>query len=768
MNPSQLPTFICKTHKRKSVGTHSTASHVKPCGDQFADKATMGLRRPPGSPIARLRVNKPAGEKSGTRWNASLPSQWVMRRTGWGKDLTRLVLGTFLAVQSYAADTVWMDDALPLGAWSGAAGGDTWRWVTSGPTPFSGSAAHQSNLATGIHYHYFSGASAKLTVNTGDTLFTYIFLDPANPPREVMLQWFDGASWAYAAYWGANWIPWGTDGTPSQRPMGALPPAGQWVRLEVPASLVGLEGRTLSGMDFVLYDGRATWDYTGKSSASNPPPSDTTPPSVAITEPANNATVSGSSIAVSAAASDNVGVVGVQFRLDGANLGAEDTVAPYSISWNTTAAADGSHVLTVVARDAAGNQSTSSPVTVMVSNSSGSAPVIWVEDSVPAGAWTGTYGGDKWTWVSSNPAPYSGSRAHQSAIVSGTHYHWFSAATSTLQVNPGDTLFTYVFLDPGNPPREVMLQWYDGSSWEHRAYWGSNILRWGTDGTPSEQPMGLLPQAGVWARLEVPASLVGLEGKTLSGMNFVLYGGRATWDYSGKLAASSGQGSWLADANTAHYPDLQSLPPTDIRIQNDSSSGQKLLRFSNWTINRGKGPLEVMPVNNADGTTDAYQRLYSHDSSGNWFVLSTTFVGKFILHPQHDHWHFENLSRYELRNTAGDGSIGNTVLVQSAKVSSCILDSSLADPSLSHVQPQNYTECTQTMPQGLSVGWADVYTWDLFGQSLDITNVPDGIYWLISIADPANLLNEGGGSAENNNAAAVKIRIQGTSVTVIQ
>ena len=46
--------------------------------------------------------------------------------------------------------------------------------------------------------------------------------------------------------------------------MGALPALGQWVRLEVPAAQVGLEGRTLNGMAFTLNDGRATWDYAGK------------------------------------------------------------------------------------------------------------------------------------------------------------------------------------------------------------------------------------------------------------------------------------------------------------------------------------------------------------------------------------------------------------------------------------------------------------------------------------------------------------------------
>src|SRR5439155_1139543 len=73
-------------------------------------------------------------------------------------------------------------------------------------------------------------------------------------------------------------------------------------------------------------------------------------------------------ITVSASATDNVGVVGLQFKLDGVNLGAEDTTAPYSISWNTTPASSGSHTLTAVARDAAGNTTTSTAVSVTVAD----------------------------------------------------------------------------------------------------------------------------------------------------------------------------------------------------------------------------------------------------------------------------------------------------------------------------------------------------------------------------------------------------------------
>src|SRR2546427_1444358 len=79
-----------------------------------------------------------------------------------------------------------------------------------------------------------------------------------------------------------------------------------------------------------------------------PPPSDTTPPTVSITSPATCSTVSGT-ITASANASDNVAVASVQFKLDGNNLGALDTASPYTTSWNTTTASNGSHMLTAVA-----------------------------------------------------------------------------------------------------------------------------------------------------------------------------------------------------------------------------------------------------------------------------------------------------------------------------------------------------------------------------------------------------------------------------------
>jgi subtilisin family serine protease len=93
---------------------------------------------------------------------------------------------------------------------------------------------------------------------------------------------------------------------------------------------------------------------------------DTTAPTVALTSPGTGATVNGT-VTVSATASDDLEVFGVQFKLDGAPLGAEDATPPYELTWTTTTTVDGAHTLTAVARDAAGH-STAASVSVTVAN----------------------------------------------------------------------------------------------------------------------------------------------------------------------------------------------------------------------------------------------------------------------------------------------------------------------------------------------------------------------------------------------------------------
>ena len=98
------------------------------------------------------------------------------------------------------------------------------------------------------------------------------------------------------------------------------------------------------------------------------PGAETNAPTVSIVAPVPGAMVSGGAVDVTATASDDVWVVGVQFELDEGALGAEDSSAPYSVPWDTTIVANGSHRLRAVARDSSGNSTVSSPVVVTVSN----------------------------------------------------------------------------------------------------------------------------------------------------------------------------------------------------------------------------------------------------------------------------------------------------------------------------------------------------------------------------------------------------------------
>ena len=98
-------------------------------------------------------------------------------------------------------------------------------------------------------------------------------------------------------------------------------------------------------------------DLGAYSSQSPPPTTDTTPPTVRLTNPPNNEQVFGTALPLVATASDNIGVVQVQFQMDGAAVGEAVTSPPYQVLWNTTTVSNGNHTLSAVATDGAGNQS---------------------------------------------------------------------------------------------------------------------------------------------------------------------------------------------------------------------------------------------------------------------------------------------------------------------------------------------------------------------------------------------------------------------------
>jgi thermitase len=206
---------------------------------------------------------------------------------------------------------------------------------------------------------------------------------------------------------------------------------------------------------------------------------DSTPPSVSMTAPAAGATVSGV-VAVSANATDNVGVSSVQFKLDGANLGAPVTTGgpAYSLNWDTTGAPNGSHTLSAVAADAAGNTAAAGAVTVRVGNvspppvisavsagsvSSTGVTITWTTDksadSQVVYGLAATYGSTSAlnsTMVTSHSVPLSG-------LSASTTYH-YQVLSRDAQGNLSSSAdFTFTTAAPATGPQPLLLLHADAS-----------------------------------------------------------------------------------------------------------------------------------------------------------------------------------------------------------------------------------------------------------------------------------------------------------------
>jgi len=173
---------------------------------------------------------------------------------------------TAVPQSSMPIERVWIDDVIPPGAKSLGNGGgiQEFKFVSKGEHPvFSGERASM-RTSQGLGQHLIQNANPRLPIGQDAKLFAYVYLDPVNPPKQIMLQWHDGKGWEHRAYWGGNHIPWGADESPSRKRIGPLPKPGQWTRLEVEASGVNLPaGAELAGWAFTQFDGTVYWDRAG-------------------------------------------------------------------------------------------------------------------------------------------------------------------------------------------------------------------------------------------------------------------------------------------------------------------------------------------------------------------------------------------------------------------------------------------------------------------------------------------------------------------------
>jgi hypothetical protein len=243
---------------------------------------------------------------------------------------------------------------------------------------------------------------------------------------------------------------------------------------------------------------------------------DTTPPTVSIASPGAGQ-VSGT-VTVSATANDNVGVAGVQFQLNGSNLGSEDLIGPYSLNWDTTTVANGPYTLTAIARDAAGNRTTSAGVAVTVNNTapppsgSGSASATFLTtDTSSQGNWNTAYGGDgysiandsssypsyaqvavnqasAYTWANPSSDPRALTKGSGSGRIASA---WYSATSFSFDVNLTDgkahqvSLYLLDFDSNARSETVAILDAASGASLDSRSassFHGGEYLAWNLTG----------------------------------------------------------------------------------------------------------------------------------------------------------------------------------------------------------------------------------------------------------------------------------------------
>src|SRR5436190_13356344 len=181
----------------------------------------------------------------------------------------------------------------------------------------------------------------------------------------------------------------------------------------------------------------------------------------------------------------------------------------------------------------------------------------------------------------------------------------------------------------------------------------------------------------------------------------------------------------------------------------------RCLRFDNIIRNVGSAPLVLRFSWSPDALTNncqMQQEILASDAT-----VSDRNAGPCVFHPQHAHFHYQNMGIYQLYGVDGSGTPGAKPVAASRKVGFCTVDVedyTFGRPAAEQ-RPRTYSFPTCNIPNayttrsdgpygpasppeymGVSPGWGDIYTWDLPAQYIDVTHVPDGMYELASRSNP--------------------------------
>jgi methionine-rich copper-binding protein CopC len=212
-------------------------------------------------------------------------------------------------------------------------------------------------------------------------------------------------------------------------------------------------------------------------------------------------------------------------------------------------------------------------------------------------------------------------------------------------------------------------------------------------------------------------------------------------------------------------PDLGMARLTNMRIDETSQSGKRLLRFSALIRNVGDGPFEVR--GKRDTTSSPWsitQRIYDSTDTSGHYTEDSTGATVFYAGDGHTHWHVKDLQSYELDRLDNGSKVGT-----GAKSGFCFYDTTRGSSATLSQYFTSSSTCASGQPNalqmlmGITVGWGDLYSYQLPDQYIDITNLTPGGYRLTATADLSNHFQE---KDESNNVTWVDLQITGGGVNV--
>ncbi len=238
-----------------------------------------------------------------------------------------------------------------------------------------------------------------------------------------------------------------------------------------------------------------------------------------------------------------------------------------------------------------------------------------------------------------------------------------------------------------------------------------------------------------------------------------LVAGAALFGAAAPAAADHGSAEHYVATPEDQLPDLRVEPLSDFHVQ--IFDGRRVVRFTAAIANRGDGPLEVTGTRTSTGTSEMGVVQHISQRDGGRETVPTGASMYYASADRHSHWHLLKAADYSLTVPGEDAPR------VAHKEGFCLID----DTAVGATSDGRYGGCgegladSRSVTQGISVGWSDPYSYDVWGQWIDLTGLPlPGQYCITAKADPLGVLVE---KDKGNNTASALLDLTSDGVTVV-